>query len=271
MDEQEPCRTPLSELVSLAGRVAVVTGAAHGVGAAIATRLVEAGARVVLADLDVPGADAVAAALCSAHDGEMVAVGVGVDVSSSTSMAALVARTVECFGRLDIWVNNAGVYPRAGLLSMTDDQWSKVLDINLNGVFYGSRAAANEMVGRSEGGVIVNVSSASAFRAPASDLAHYVASKAGVVGLTRALATELGPHGIRVLSVAPILVPTANALALLEGQGGADAVSATAARVPLRRVPQADDIARVVFFAVSGLAGMVSGSTLLVDGGQLSG
>src|ERR1700694_2313576 len=104
MDEQEPCRTPLSELVSLAGRVAVVTGAAHGVGAAIATRLVEAGARVVLADLDVTGADAVAAALCSAHDGEMVAVGSGVDVSSSTSMAALVARTVECFGRLDIWV-----------------------------------------------------------------------------------------------------------------------------------------------------------------------
>jgi NAD(P)-dependent dehydrogenase (short-subunit alcohol dehydrogenase family) len=270
MNQHEPSETPLSELTSLAGQVAVVTGAAHGVGTAIATRLAEAGARVVLADLDTTGAHAAAATLRSAHDGDTIAIGAGVDVSSSTSTAALVALTLEHFGRLDIWVNNAGIYPRAGLLSMTDDQWSKVLDINLNGVFYGSRAAANAMVARPGGGVIVNVSSASAFRAPATDLAHYAASKAGVVGLTRALATELGPHHIRVLSVAPILVTTANALTLLQEHGGADAVAATAARVPLRKVPQADDIARVVFFAVSGLAGMVTGSTLLVDGGQLS-
>jgi len=265
MDQDEPASRSLHELISLADRVAVVTGAAHGVGTAIVARLVEAGARVVLADLDTGGAEAAAEALpagSAAHH--------GVDVTSSASVADLADFAVDSFGRLDIWVNNAGIYPRAGVLTMTDEQWSQVLDVNLTGAFYGARAAARVMVEQKNGGVIVNIASASAFRA-GIDLAHYTASKSGVVGLTKALAVELGPRGVRVLGIGPILVPTANALSLLGQQGQCDAVAATTARVPLRRVPQSDDIARVVVFAASGLASMMTGSTLLVDAGQLSG
>jgi NAD(P)-dependent dehydrogenase (short-subunit alcohol dehydrogenase family) len=254
----------LTELMSLAGRVAVVTGAAVGVGAAISARLVEAGASVVLADLDEAGARGTAAGL---H--ETRAAGHVVDVSEPESVGELAEFARARFGPPDIWVNNAGIYPRAGVLDMRPDQWRRVLDTNLNGAFYGSQAAGRMMAPRG-GGVIVNVASASAFRAPAADLSHYVASKAGVVGLTRSLAVELGPSGIRVLAVAPVLVPTRNALELLGGRDAEAAVAATAARIPLRRVPQPDDIARVVLFAASGLASMVSGSTLVVDGGQLA-
>jgi NAD(P)-dependent dehydrogenase (short-subunit alcohol dehydrogenase family) len=261
-----PVATPsLSELISLTGRVAVVTGAAVGVGAAISARLVEAGARVVLADLDEAGARGRAAAL---H--ETRAAGHVVDVSAPESVRELADFTRERFGEPDVWVNNAGIYPRAGVLDMRPEQWRRVLDTNLDGAFYGSQAAARMMATRG-GGVIVNIASASAFRAPSADLSHYVAAKAGIVGLTRGLAVELGPLGIRVLAVAPVLVPTRNALHLLGTQDAGAAVEATAARIPLRRVPQPDDIARVVLFAVSGLASMMSGSTLLVDGGQLAG
>lgn len=271
MPEENPVSTgntsptpSLSELTSLADRVAVVTGAAVGVGAAIAARLVEAGASVVLADLDEAGAHDAAVGLHGSRAAGHVA-----DVSVPESVRELAEFTRERFGPPDIWVNNAGIYPRADVLHMRPDQWRRVLDTNLSGAFYGSQAAARTMAPRG-GGVIVNVASASAFRAPSADLSHYVASKAGIVGLTRSLAVELGPSGIRVLAVAPVLVPTRNALNLL-GTGDTEAaVAATAARIPLRRVPQPDDIARVVLFAASELASMMSGSTLVVDGGQLA-
>lgn len=255
----------LRELTSLADQVAVVTGAAAGIGAAISARLVEAGATVVLADLDEAAAGSIASGL---H--ETRATGHAVDVSVPESVRELAEFTRQRFGEPDIWVNNAGIYPRAAVLDMRPDQWQRVLDTNLNGAFYGSQAAARMMATRGSG-VIVNVASASAFRAPWAELSHYVASKAGVVGLTRSLAVELGPSGIRVLAVAPVLVPTRNALSLLGKRGTAAAMEAAAARIPLRRVPQPDDIARVVLFAASGLASMMSGSTLLVDGGQLAG
>jgi NAD(P)-dependent dehydrogenase (short-subunit alcohol dehydrogenase family) len=184
---------------------------------------------------------------------------------------ALAEWVTDRYGSLDIWVNNAGIYPRDPLLDMPEERWRRVLDTNLGGAFFGARAAAREMVRGGQGGVVVNIASLSAFRAPSADLTHYVASKAGVVGLTRSLAVELGPRGIRVLGVAPGFVPTENAVGLLEQEGVHDAAASFASRVPLRRALTPDDIARVVFFAASGLAGMMSGSTLVVDGGQLSG
>jgi NAD(P)-dependent dehydrogenase (short-subunit alcohol dehydrogenase family) len=255
----------LSELTSLLDRVAVVTGAAVGVGAAVARRLAEAGATVVVADIDMDGAERTASAIGSA------AVAHPVDVAVEDSVSALAAFAADRFGHVDIWVNNAGIYPRDSLLEMPEAHWRRVLDVNLTGTFFGSRAAARLMTTQGRGGVIVNLASLSAFRAPSANMTHYVASKAGVVGMTRSLAVELGPQGVRVLGVAPAFVPTENAVALLEQDGVYDAIETFAARSPLRRTVEPDDLARVVFFAVSDLAAMMTGSTLLVDGGQLSG
>ena len=271
MTETEP--TPgqsLADLISFMGRTVVVTGAARGVGAAIVRRFHEAGASVVIADLDGPAATELAAEL-----GDRV-VAAQVDVTDATSVDALVDFAATEFGGLHVWVNNAGIYPRAAPLDMTLEQWQQVMDVNLTGCFLGAQRSARRMVqngsgGSDSGGVIVNVASASAFRAPSADLSHYVASKAGVVGLTRSLGVELGPSGVRVLAVAPILVSTGTALDGLRATGVKDPLAAAAARIPLRRVPVPDDIARVVLFAASGLASMMTGSTLLVDGGQLAG
>jgi NAD(P)-dependent dehydrogenase (short-subunit alcohol dehydrogenase family) len=255
----------LAELTSLRDRVAVVTGAGGGIGTAIAQRLAEAGAAVVAADIDDAAARQVADALGPP------ALPCAVDVTSEESVDQLVATVASRFGRLDAWVNNAGVYPRDDLLTMPEARWRHVLDINLHGTFLCSRAAARAMIESGRGGVIVNLASLSAYRAPSANMTHYVTSKAGVVGMTRSLAVELGPHGIRVVGVAPAFVPTDNAVALLAEDGVHDPVPTFAARAPLRRVLDPDDVARVVFFAVSGLAAMVSGSTVLVDGAQLSG
>ena len=255
----------LAELTSLQDRVAVVTGAGGGIGAAIAQRLAEAGASVVTADIDGSAARRVADGL-----GPRAVPGT-VDVTSEDSVARLVATVAGQFGRLDAWINNAGVYPRDDLLTMPEARWRHVLDINLHGTFLCSRAAARLMIESGRGGVIVNLASLSAYRAPSANMTHYVTSKAGVVGMTRSLAVELGPHGIRVVGVAPAFVPTDMAVALLAKDGVHDPVPSFAGRAPLGRVLDPDDVARVVFFAASGLAAMVSGSTVLVDGAQLSG
>lgn len=256
---------PLAELVSLRGRVAVVTGGATGLGAAIVARLVEAGAAVVVADIDEAAADRRA----SLAPGS--ATSARVDVRSEVSVAALVASTVATWGRLDIWVNNAGVYPRQPLFDLTEADWDQVIDTNLKGSFLGSQAAARVMVSQPSGGVVINISSASAFRCPNEGRSHYIASKAGITGLTRSLAVELGPSRVRVLGVAPSLFATETTQAMQAASERPAALDDRAAKVPLRRLPEPDDIARVVVFAASDLSSLMTGTTLLVDGGQLAG
>jgi NAD(P)-dependent dehydrogenase (short-subunit alcohol dehydrogenase family) len=248
--------------LDLSRSLAVVTGGARGIGRACCARLAGAGATVVVADLDAGAAHAAAA--------ELGAVGAAVDVRDSGSVRTLVERTVAEHGQLDIWVNAAGVYPTAPLLELSDDDWALVLDTNLRGSFVGAREAARAMAAAGEGGVIVNISSTAAFRADAPGAAHYVASKFGVRGLTQALAVELGPLGIRVLEVAPTVTLTPG----LDDQ--ADALRAAGfaleelgPSLPLGRVAVPDDVARVVLFCASGLAGLMTGSTLLVDAGEL--
>jgi NAD(P)-dependent dehydrogenase (short-subunit alcohol dehydrogenase family) len=232
----------LADLVSLAGRVAVVTGGAQGIGAAIAARLAEAGARVVVGDL---------------------ATEVPVDVADAASVAGLAERAVAEHGSLDIWVNNAGVYPAKRAVDVADDAWDRVLDVNLRGAFVGAREAARRMIDAGRGGVIVNVTSTAAHRATPG-FAPYTASKYGLRGLTQALAAELGPHGIRVVAVAPTVCST-------PGLGDLDVDTAEfAARLPLRRVASPDDVARVVLFCASDLAALVTGSTVAVDAGELA-
>ena len=188
---------PLAELASLAGRTAVVTGGARGIGRACGARLAEAGAAVLLADVDVDGAAEAAATIGRGSFATRV------DVRDAASVRALADQALADRGRLDIWVNSAGIYPGRPLLDLSEDDWDAVVDVNLRGTFVGAREAARAMIAAGNGGVIVNVSSTAAYRAAGVGVAHYVASKFGVRGLTQSLAVELGPHGIRVLAIAP--------------------------------------------------------------------
>jgi len=257
----------LGDLVSLSGRVAAITGAARGIGEAIARRFSEAGAAVLIGDLDEAAARATADRLSTG--GRRVAAA-GLDATDSASMAAFADRAVSELGRLDIWVNNAGIYPVAGSLEMTDAEWDRVLDLNLRGTFIGAREAAKRMISLGNGGVIINLSSVAGFRG-SPGLTHYVASKHGVRGLTRSLAVELGPAGIRVLAMAPTLIETPGVGVLRDvmSQAGAD-LAATAAAVPLGRIGVPDDVARLALFCASDLAAFMTGSTLPIDGGQLA-
>jgi len=269
---------PLAQLVSLKGKRAVVTGAARGLGYAIARRLAEAGADVALGDRDETGAARAAEAI--EKDFLRRASGGPLDVASSTSVASFAERAVNMLGGIDIWVNNAGIYPATPLLDMTDDQWDLMSNVNLRGTFLGCREAARRMLGNghnassAHGGVIVNIASVAAFRGRAG-LAHYAASKHGVIGLTQSAAVELGPRGIRVLAVAPSLAETPGvqemrAAAAIPGEAGtmvAQMEQAVMTKFPLGRAAQPDEVARVVLFCVSDLAGFMTGTTIFADGG----
>jgi NAD(P)-dependent dehydrogenase (short-subunit alcohol dehydrogenase family) len=259
----------LEELVSLEGRVAVVTGGAVGIGLAVAQRLAEAGAAVVVGDLR--STDEAVAAVRSAADVEVV--GTHLDVADTASIVACADLASERLGRLDVWVNNAGIYPTRPLLELTDDDWDAVLDVNLRGAFVGAREAARRMVTAGNGGVIVNIASTAAYQAAGPGVAHYVSSKHGMLGLTKSLAVELGPLGIRALGVAPTLIETPGIEAGREAfraAGLGDILDSYAEKLPLGRVGVPDDVARAVLFAASDLAVFMSGSTLLVDGGDIA-
>jgi NAD(P)-dependent dehydrogenase (short-subunit alcohol dehydrogenase family) len=261
---------PLSDLLRLDGRAAVVTGAAKGIGAATAGRLAEAGANLVLGDLDEAAVGALAESLMERWP--VKAVPVPLDVADSASVIAAADRAMAEFGRLDVWVNNAGVFPQGLALDMTDEQWDHVLDVNLRGTFVGAREAARRMVDAGQPGVVVNLASTAGFRAAAAGLPHYIASKHAVVGLTKSLAVELGPQGIRVLGVAPTLIETPGIRDLAAGADDAmkAMLHAFADRLPVRRVGVPDDVARVVLFCASDASALMTGSTLAVDGGDLA-
>lgn len=256
---------PLTDLWRLGGRVAVVTGGARGIGFACCARLTEAGATVLVADVDEHAAVGAAARLGP------TAAGAWVDVTDAASVRALAERAVAELGRLDAWVNSAGVFPVSPLLELSEEDWDRVLDVNLRGTLFGAREAARAMIAAARGGVIVNVASTAAYRADGPGVAHYVASKFGVRGLTQSLAVELGRHAIRVLAVAPTVTLTPGLEAerpALEAAGFA--LDELGPRLPLGRVAVPDDVARVVLFCASDLSLLMTGSTLLVDAGELA-
>lgn len=256
----------LADLVSLSGRTAVVTGGAIGIGQAIASRLAEAGATVVIGDLDAAKAVETAAAL----PGDGAHLGIALDVMDHGSVTALADEAVTKTGRLDIWVNNAGIYPSNGVLDIGDDEWMRVMDLNVRGTFFGAREAALRM--EPNRGVIINIVSTAAFNASnGANPAHYVASKHAVAGLTKSLAVELGSRGIRAVGIAPTLTETPGVQAKRDvGQEVRDALEQYGRALPLGRLGLPDDLARVVLFAASDLAGFVSGSVIPVDGGDLA-
>lgn len=242
---------PVERLLDLRGQVAVVTGAGRGIGRATAQRLAEAGARVYAADLDHPAVpDAVEPA--------------ELDVRDEHAVSVLVERIVAEAGGLHVWVNAAGVFPRSGVLELPVRQWQEVFQVNVEGTFLGARAAAAHMAAHG-GGVIVNIASSVAHRVN-GNAAHYRATKAAVLALTQNLAVELGHHGVRAIAVSPGLVLTEGVADL--GQDPA-VLERYGARLPLGRAGVADDVARTVLFAVSPMAGYLTGCELLVDGGEL--
>lgn len=260
----------IEELISLRGRVAVVTGGGRGIGLAIARRLAEAGADVAVGDLDAASAERCATDLLELG---VRSFGAALDVAVERSVQALAERSEQELGPIGVWVNNAGIFPSKPLLEMTEADWSKVLDVNLKGTFLGAREAGARMVATGAGGVIVNVASTASYRAAGPGVAHYVSSKHGVRGLTKSLAVELGAHGIRALGVAPTLIETPGieeGRAAFEAAGLGDLLDQMTARLPLGRAGVADDVARVVLFCASDLSLLMTGSTLAVDAGDLA-
>jgi NAD(P)-dependent dehydrogenase (short-subunit alcohol dehydrogenase family) len=258
----------LADLISLAGRNALVTGGGKGIGAAVARRLAEAGAGVMVADIDKVAAEQVAGEIGEAG---RRAIGVELDVTDSAAVEAVVARATSELGGLDILVNNAGIFPIFPVLALPDEEWDRVLRTNLYGAFYCAREAGRQMVGR--GGVIVNIASIQAFRAGSPGLAPYTSSKGALVSFTQALAVELGPMGVRVLAVAPTVVDTPGLQAnmpIFEAAGVADVIGEVSAKLPLGRTAVPDDVARVVLFCASDLAALMTGDTLLVDAGHMT-
>lgn len=262
----------IAELVSLQGRSAVVTGGARGLGKAIASRLAEAGANVLIADRETELAQGAARELAAQFPARCLHT--HVDVTDSATLTAAADLAMEQFGGIDIWVNNAGIFPFAELHQMTDELWNNVMAVNTRGVLAGAREAARCMTVAEHGGVIVNIASTAGFRGVSPGLSAYVASKHAVRGLTRQLALELAPAGIRVLGVAPTYCVTeGNILAAQEATGGdPEAAAQITAMVstPLGRVGVPDDVARAVLFCASDMAAFMTGSTLLVDAGETS-
>jgi 2-dehydro-3-deoxy-D-gluconate 5-dehydrogenase len=261
------------ELLDLESRVALVTGAAQGFGFASARRLAEAGASVLLTDRRADRVEAAAGRL-SVY-GERVSWAVG-DVSVRDAVDELIARAVELFGRLDILVNNAAAYSNVHIEEMPLDRFEGVLDVNVNGAFWCARQAARRMIDQGDGGVIVNVTSIDALHPTSRGMSHYTTSKHALWGLTKCLALELGPRGIRANAVAPGPSLTEGAIEYIQA-GAPEGIdiehqwAEAAARVPLRRWAEPDEIARVVAFLASDLSAYVNGAQIVVDGGYLVG
>jgi 2-dehydro-3-deoxy-D-gluconate 5-dehydrogenase len=257
-------RPTIAELVDLSGRSAIVTGGAIGIGCGIAERLHEAGAAVVIADLDAEPGLALAERLNSRRADSAFAV--QTDVSRRADIDTMVAAAVERFGGLDILVNNAGIYPFAPFLETSAELFERVLRVNLFSVFNSMQVAAAQMIAQGRGGKIINVSSIDALHPSMIGLAHYDASKHGVWGLTKNVALELAEHGIAVNALAPGAIATPG---VTGGALDSKTLQETEQRIPMHRMGLPDEMGRVALFLASDLSSYLTGSQIVADGGML--
>lgn len=244
-------------------RVAIVTGAARGIGYAIARRLAAEGAYVVVADIEEEAAIRAARELSQSG---REALGLPLDVAQIGKLPAFMQRVREWKGHLDILVNNAGIAQRKDVLEVTEQDWDRIMAVNLKGVFFACQQAAAIMAAQQSRGVMVNLASTSSFVASSIPMVPYDASKAGVRMLTVALAVHLAHLGIRVNAIAPGTIDTVLTRGVVEGAAlGEQAAS----KIPLGRLGQPPDLAGAVAFLASDDAAYVTGHTLVVDGGWL--
>jgi 3-oxoacyl-[acyl-carrier protein] reductase len=240
------------------GRAAIVTGAAQGIGLAIARRLSEEGAAVVVADIDEERSRQAAMEL----QGQGLALGVGCDVTDPEQVEALVARCREEVGDLDIMVNNAGITRDATMRKMPVEDFDAVIGVHLRGTWLGTKAASLAMREQGSGGAIVNISSISGKVGNAGQT-NYSAAKAGIVGLTKAAAKEVGHAGVRVNAIQPGLIHTA-----MTAEMPAEIFEARVKEIPLGRAGDPEDVANAALFLASDLSSYLTGIVIEVGGGR---
>lgn len=244
--------------MDLKGKVAVVTGGNSGIGAAIVSALAEQGARVVIDYVSHPE-------LTQALEKRTLAIGVQADVSKVTDLQKLVDTTVQTFGRLDIWVNNAGVETRTSILDTTEEQYTKVLTINLKSAFFGTQLAAKQMIKQGNGGSIINITSVHEDWPMPGNL-PYCLSKGGMRMLTRTAGLELAQYNIRVVGIGPGAVATPINQSTMNNPALLKKLDAA---IPLGRLAQPEEIANVAAFLASDQARYMTATTVFVDGGLM--
>ncbi len=249
----------------LAGKSIVVTGGNSGIGEAIVLAAAAAGANVTIDYVAHPEETTALIAKVEAAGGH--AVGVQADVSRAADLKRMIQTAVDSYGRLDVLISNAGIETRTSLLETTEADFDKVLAINLKSAFFGAQAAAKQFIKQGEGGLILNISSVHE-EWPMPGNAAYCVSKGGMRMMTRTAGVELGPHGIRMINVAPGAVSTPiNA----STESDPAKMKSLDAAIPLGRIAQPDEIAEVVVFLASGQAGYMTATTVVIDGGIMQG
>lgn len=263
---------PNGDLLNLSGKTAIVTGGALGIGFAIAYRLAEAGANVVIANRNQEDAQQAVQAL--KNNGWSVEA-VTTDVSVEDQVKNLVQKTTALFNGVDILVNNAGIFPSIPLAKMTTTDFSKVIEINLKGVFLCTKYVSEQMIQQGKGGKIINITSIDALHPSSIGLAHYDASKHGVWGFTKNVALELAQHQIWVNAIAPGGVATPG-VQKMQAQTPVDptidmtkVMEAFLTKIPMHRMGEPDDIGKVALFLASDMSSYMTGEQIVADGGAL--
>ena len=256
----------VAELLDLTGKAAIVTGGAKGIGAGICYRLAEAGAAVLVSDIDFAAAEATAHSL---RMNGWTGFPYKADVGSEAEIQAMVTFCKSKYGSVDILVNNAGIYPAAPVAELSGELFDRVMRVNLRSVFLATKYAA-EVMKAQRSGTIINITSIDALHPSMVGLAHYDASKHGAWGFTKNAALELAPYNIWVNAIAPggISTPGTSLMGLSDDDTAAMLESFTA-RIPMGRMGDPDEIGTVALFLASGLASYLTGSQLVVDGGAL--